>query len=188
MLSSKSRILWIKYHAYISCFFLPFALLIALTGILYLFDIKGGPSEKFEYLLSEEIDFPLEKKEAKAFIENYLTEKQNGLHLPLPSNYWEDHAIQGWWDFHGGVMLDAHDDNQLKIQVETNNLMRKLLYIHKGIAGDIFVIFGILFGISLLFSLLSGTIVALVMPKLKKNAVIFMLAGALSVLVTFFAS
>ncbi|EAT11725.1 threonine synthase [Oceanobacter sp. RED65] len=85
-------------------------------------------------------------------------------------------------------MIVWQDSNRLKIDVEQNNLMRKLLYIHKGIAGEICVIFSILFGISLLFSLLSGKVVAQEMPKLKRNTITFLLVGTVTILMIFIAS
>lgn len=188
MLSSKARISWIKWHAYVSCFFLPFALLVAITGILYLFDIKGGASESFEYKISTDQVFPLEEKSAAQFMVNYFSENGLTQHLPLPDNYFLDHDVQGWWDFHSEVVLIPLEDNQLKVVLETNDFWRQMLYIHKGLAGKIFVVFGILFGISLLFSLISGTVVALVMPKLKKNAVVFMLGGGASLVFMYFIS
>jgi len=188
MLSSKARILWIKWHAYLSCFFLPFALLISLTGLLYLFDVKGGPSQEYQYKIETELDFPLQEKQAEKFIIEYFSNKDLGRHLPLPESYFLDGDVQGWWDFHSEVVLIPHENNQLKVVVETNNLWRQLLYIHKGIAGDIFKVFAILFGISLLFSLLSGTLVALMMPKLKRNALIFILGGFMALVTAYFMS
>lgn len=188
MLSSKARILWIKWHAYLSCFFLPFALLIALTGLLYLFDVKGGAAEKFEYQIETELAFPLKENLAESFIVEHFSNEKLTRHLPLPENYYIDGDVQGWWDFHSEVVLIPLENNQLKIVVENNNLWRQLLYIHKGIAGDIFVVFAMLFGISLLFSLISGSIVALVMPKLKQNALVFMTAGFVALVVAYFMS
>ena len=188
MLSSKARILWIKWHAYLSCFFLPFALLIALTGILYLFDIKGGPSQEYQYKIATPLEFPLKEELGEQFIKEYFLNNNMSDQLPLPEHYFLDHDVQGWWDFHREIVLVPLENNQLKIIVETNGWWRQLLYIHKGIAGDLFVVFSILFGISLLFSLLSGTIVALVMPKLKRNAMVCMVAGFLALVMAYFVS
>ncbi len=188
MLSSKARILWIKWHAYLSCFFLPFALLITLTGLLYLFDIKGGASQEFEYNSETELTFPLEESLAKKYIVEYFSNEELSRHLPLPENYFLDGDVQGWWDFHDEVVLIPLKDKRLKIVVEKNSFWRQLLYIHKGIAGDIFIVFGILFGISLLFSLISGSIVALAMPKLKRNAAVFMTAGFMALVAAYLMS
>lgn len=67
MLSSKARIQWIKWHAYISCFFLPLALLFTFTGVLYLLDVKGGASSYDEYIIQTEKHFPLKEIDAEVF-------------------------------------------------------------------------------------------------------------------------
>ncbi len=180
MLSSKARIQWIKWHAYISCFFLPLALLFTFTGVLYLLDVKGGASSYDEYIIQTEKHFPLKEIDAEvfalAFIKKHNIEIING--EKLPDNYYTHDDDQGWWDFHQQITLSPlKEDSSVKVIVEYNDLWRQFVYIHKGIAGDIFYVLSILFGISLFFSLLSGSIVALVMPKLKKNASLSMLAG-----------
>lgn len=185
-ISSKSRILWIKWHAYISCFFLPFALLIALTGVLYLFEIKGGASEKFEYTIETELDFPLPKAQLEAAIKNKFSSL--GVHselFPLPVEYFEIIDMQGWWDFDHEILITDHGDGAIKVIIEENNLWRQMVFIHKGIAGKAFFVFSVLFAISLIFSLLSGTVVALVMPKMKRNASIFIGVGFLSIMLIY---
>jgi hypothetical protein len=180
MLSSKARIQWIKWHAYVSCFFLPLALLFTFTGVLYLLEIEGGPSSHDEYILQTDKKFPLKEEEAEKFAVVFI--KENNIEIingqTLPDNYYLHDGDQGWWDFHQQITFSPiQEDNSVKVIVEYNNLWRQFVYIHKGIAGDIFYVLSILFGISLFFSLLSGSIVALVMPKLKKNASLSMLAG-----------
>lgn len=188
MLTSKARILWIKWHAYLSCFFLPLALIYALTGLLFLFEIKGGAAETFEYSYS---DIVWSHEEADARNESIRLLKQGNAkqHLPLPENYFISDDWQGWYDIHQEVRLVAENaEHGAKIVIEKNNLMRQLLYIHRGIAGEIFKILGILLAISLLFSIISGAIVALAMPKLKKNATLATCFGLITLVTAYFLS
>jgi hypothetical protein len=188
MLTSKARILWIKWHAYLSCFFLPLALIYALTGLLHLVEVEGGASETFEYAYSSP-SWPDNEKDAKQALQSLLKQKDGLQHLPLPKNYFVSPVWQGWYDIHQEVSLVAEDeDHGAKVVIEKNDLMRQLMYIHKGIASNIFKLLGILLGLSLLFSIISGAIVALAMPKLKRNSSIACALGSLTVLIAYLAS
>lgn len=188
MLSSKARILWIKWHAYLSCFFLPLALIFALTGLLHLLEVKGGASEIFEFPYSS-TSWPNNEQDAKQALQSLLKHEGGLDHLPLPKNYFVSPSWQGWYDIHQEISLVAEDeDHGAKVVIEKNDLMRQLMYIHKGIAGNIFKVLGILLAISLLFSIISGAIVALAMPKLKRNSSIACALGSLVVLIAYLAS
>ena len=188
MLSSKARILWIKWHAYLSCFFLPLALIYALTGLLHLLEVKGGASETFEFPYSS-ASWPDSEQEAKQALKSLLKQQDAIHHLPLPKNYFVSPVWQGWYDIHQEVSLVAEDeDHSAKLIIEKNDLMRQLMYIHKGIAGNIFKVLGILLAMSLLFSIISGAIVALAMPKLKRNSTIACTLGCSTVLIAYFIS
>ncbi len=187
MLSSKARILWIKWHAYLSCFFLPLALLYALTGTLYLFDIKGGAAERMEYHLEGNTPWPKTEQEAKALV--HELEIKFNISIEFPKFYYDTPNMKGWYDLSGEVAFkNKHGYHPMELFIEEYNLWRQLLFIHKGIVGDLFKVLSILFGMSLLFSLLSGTIVALVMPKLKKNAIISLILGSLVLVMSYFLS
>jgi hypothetical protein len=187
MLSSKARILWIKWHAYLSCFFLPLALLYALTGTLYLFDIKGGSIEKTEYHLEANTHWPETEKEAEALL--YELNKKLNTHITRPQFYYEIPDMKGWYDLNGEVSFkNKHDNHPMELFVDEYDIWRQLVFIHKGIVGDLFKVLSILFGISLMFSLLSGTIVALVMPKLKRNAIISLVLGCAVLVWSYFIS
>ena len=192
MLKSKTRLLWIRWHAFISCFFLPFALLYALTGILYLFGIEGGPKQQKEMTFTLTTSWPEQEEEAKALALKLIPEE----FLPLPQNYYRDGDTHGWWDFHEELHMEPvestslHESESYDIEFhwQTHNLMRQLLWIHKGLAGEIFKWLGILMGVSILFSLLSGALVSLSLPSLKRQSVVYLTLGSMTLLLAFFAS
>lgn len=170
MISSKARILWIKWHAYLSCFFLPFALLYALTGLLYLFDFKGSEITLHSVFIASEEQLPEEESTALNMYESFRK-----LHPDLPSerpkNFWQDEHLVSWWHFRGEVMIKpaTNESGQagFKVVVEDYDFLKQLHFIHKGLAGWLFKLLGILMGLSLLFSIISGAVVALAMPKLR---------------------
>lgn len=182
-MNSRTRISWMKWHAYLSCVFLPFALLYATTGILYLFDIKGSAANKYETIIpltaQQVVDFPETESQARAFIQPYYS-------TGLPEHYFHIKESQGWWDFHQEVILLTPENQQTTLIIEENDIVRQLIFIHKGIAGDVFKVLGILLGFSLLFSLISGVVVALAMPKMKKPAMQFIAGGMMILLVAYF--
>lgn len=188
MLQSKTRILWIKWHAYLSCFFLPLALLYTLTGALYLLDIEGGFEASHRY----QIEWPnpetgwFDREAAKAIILNSDVIEP---HLPLPANYWQESDLHGWWGFHQYYALaPSETPGQLTLQIEEYDLWHQLVFIHKGLAGKIFWVLGLLLGCSMLISLVSGAVVALAMPKLRRNAIRVCMLGLASVIIAYFVS
>lgn len=191
MLSSKARILWIKWHAYLSCFFLPFALLYSLTGILYLLDFKG--SETVLHSVFIETDQPLPETELSA-LEIYESALKMYPQLPIerPENFWHDDHLVSWWHFQGEVLLlPTISESGLKgfqIRVEEYNFLKQLHFIHKGLAGLAFKVFGIFMGLSLLISIITGAVIALVMPKLKRWAVISSGAGMSTLIMLYVVS
>lgn len=186
MLSSKARILWIKWHAYLSCFFLPLAILYALSGLLHLLEVEESASAIYEIPYSQP-DWPDNEQDARKALLALLVQTKE--HLPIPENYFVSPDWQGWYDIHQEISLVAADkDHGAKVVIEKNGLMRQLMYIHKGIASNIFKLLGILLGLSLLFSIISGAIVALAMPKLKRNSTIACAFGSLAVLAAYLAS
>ncbi len=186
MLTSKARILWIKWHAYLSCFFLPLAILYALSGLLHLLEVEEGASAVYEIPYNQP-NWPDNEQDARQALLTLLV--QTKAHLPIPENYFVSPDWQGWYDIHQEISLVAADeDHGAKVVIEKNGLMRQLMYIHKGIASNIFKILGILLGISLLFSIISGAIVALAMPKLKKNSAIACLLGCITLITAYLLS
>ena len=181
MLSSKARILWIKLHAYLACFFLPFALLYALTGLLYLFDFQGSEITLQSVFVESKKPLPESESAALALYESFRK-----LHPQLPSerpdNFWQDDHLVSWWHFRGEVLLkpaiNEHGRAGFNVIVEDYDFLKQLHFIHKGLAGGFFKLLGILMGLSLLFSIISGAVVALAMPKLRLWSIRSAIAGS----------
>lgn len=165
MLTAKARALSIKWHAYLSCFFLPVALLYTLTGALYLLGFEGNIHEETEFELDSR-PVSEQQEDLVAWLTPVIRERAA---RAMPDIYYREGKIHGWYNMRGGVRVDIPEDIAEPANVEVNNydLWLQLVLIHKGVAGQIFVVLGILLGISLLFSLISGVLVALSIPKYK---------------------
>ena len=68
---------WMQIHTYLSLFFLPAALIYALTGVLYIFEIRQDSGAK---ILEFELESMPKNGEEQAFILHILQE--NNLKIP----------------------------------------------------------------------------------------------------------
>jgi len=182
-------------HAYFACFFIPLTIVYIITGILYLFDITGGVKQEFEYhigleesfALTEDFSltkgFSLSKKSAKSLAIKTLKENS---HPPLPEDYYPEEDLHDWYGFKQEVIVIPEiESSSVKIIVKEHDVLHQLLLIHKGHAGWIFMWLGVLFGLSLLFSLVSGVLLVFQLPKMKTQAIYITLAGFVLLIVFF---
>ena len=181
-MKAKTRLLWMKLHAYFACFFLPLTLVYITSGVLYLCDIKGGVTTTQTYTLAIE-NWPSEPEKAAEITDLALAKKQ----LPsLPTDYFADGDGHSWYGFKQEVMLQPSKDQQAaELTVKQHDFIHQMLLIHKGYAGLFFWGLGILLGASLLFSLLSGVLITLQLPQLKKYSIQWLILGTVSVITGF---
>jgi len=173
-MNAKKRLIWMKLHAYLSCFFLPITLVYIVTGMLYFFDIKGEVSKDIEYFIELPEGFPTTEQAAKKIVVKHLKENN---HLSLPEDYyWE--GVHDWYGHEQEVILAKTDKpNIVEIHIKEHDLMLQLLIIHKGFAGLFFKILSVMFGLSLAFSTISGVVITLQLPQLKKASMLSILMG-----------
>ena len=183
MLNAKVRMLWIQWHAYLSCFFLPLALLYTLTGALYLLDIKGDVANSWEFELASR---PASAEPA-ALVQWLTPALKQQADLDMPDIYYRDGEGHGWYNMRGGVHLELPDDpaESVHVHIEEYDLWLQLVLIHKGVAGKLFLVLGVMLGVSLLFSLISGALVAISMPKFRRQAWVYMGLGLFSLLLAY---
>jgi len=183
-MKAKARLLWMQLHAYIACFFLPITLMYVVTGVLYLFDIHGGLKQTYEYNVPLTAPFPKSESNAKIIVLKAL-EGKNHIQLP-PDYYLEPGGVHDWFGYKQEVIFKPSDERlQSTIIIKEHDFLHQLLLIHKGHAGKLFWVFGIGLGISLAFSLISGVVISLQLPQLKKQSLVSIVLGFV-VLVIFF--
>jgi len=177
-MKANLRLFWMKLHAYLACFFLPFTLLYLSTGVLHLFDIHGGNKNHYEYQIPLDNGWPEQELVAKELVVKLMTEHG---HLPIPDQYYTEEAMHDWYDLKKEIrFIPATMPNHAKVIINEHDLWKQLLFIHKGIAGDIFWILGVFFGLHLLISALSGVILVLKMPGLKSTSILSLSVGLIS--------
>ena len=184
MMKPKIRSLWMQWHAYLACFFLPLSLLYATTGALYLLDIKGGSKASYSYMINA--PWPDSQQEAETLVIPTLNKEK---HKSLPTDYHSKKDSLAWFGFGQDVLLSkTKDPSTLELSIDEHDFWKQLVFIHKGHAGLIFVVFGVVLGINLIFSLVSGVVLAFNLPKYKNNSILAISLGLLSIVIAFFAS
>ena len=154
---------WMKIHTYLSLFFLPFALVYAITGVGY---ICGFQQDSFANIYEIPLDSMPERGQEKAA----LLELLNTHHLKIPANQ-EVHFIKGnpaIGNLAYSASISKNSEGKPTFRVVERSLYGVLLLMHKshgtqfsllGFKLSAFDIFAIGFGFSLLLFYLSGLIV-----------------------------
>ncbi|BCZ17650.1 Integral membrane protein [Helicobacter sp. NHP19-003] len=161
-----------KFHALTSVFFLPFALLFALSGVAFLLDFNPNSGAQ---ITSWSVPLVAKDKEL-GFLLDFLKQK----HLALPSKIkprkHREALIIGTASYE--VSLSAKG-NQSVITVIHRSFLGILMQVHKGKAGKLLEIFGIVFGVFLCLFYISG----LLMGFKRKNTVSILSAFLLGTVV-----
>lgn len=150
-----------QIHIYLSLFFLPCALLFALTGIVYIFGIKQDVGLKIErYKLSKVIE---SGKEREALIE-YL--KTNGLKVPPNTNIIKSKdkgiTIGG---IHYSANIVQNSVNEYSITLKTRSLLGDMIMLHKDKGAWYFSVLSVGLGIVLFMLYISGLMMTLFANK-----------------------
>ena len=157
-----SKKFWIKLHLYLSLFFLPLALIYAITGVGYIYDIRQDAGAKI-------IKIPLESMPKKGEEQELMLKILHENHLEIP----RDTSIKmfrgnvNMGNVYYGATILKERDGAVNMQVTKRNLYGVLLLMHKSkgskfkIGDFAFSFFDFLamgFGVSLLLFYLSGLI------------------------------
>lgn len=182
-MSPKFRMLWMQLHAYTACFFLAAAVLYAISGGLYLVGFEGEVSAEYEYVLDLENGWPEDQHLARDIAIEEMA--QRGHFEKIPPDYYLWEGMHDWYGFKREVLMVPEEDGSISLHIHEHDFWKQLLLIHKGFAGPFLKVFSILWGFSLIFSQISGVILALNIPKIKRNSLICVGLG-FAVLVAWF--
>lgn len=170
------RKLLITIHMYLSAFFAPAVLLVAVSGGLYLVGIKGNVEQEVVYRTSDvKIDSDstslkqdVESLLARAGIDSYSFEyvKVKGTTLytrPTSANHYIINLSPG-----GLEIIDAQP-----------SLQSRLVELHKGHGPTAFKTFQKAFAVGLIFIILSGLWLGIAAARLRRSTLLTTAAGAL---------
>jgi len=169
-----NRKLFLNIHLYLAAFFLPFLLLMPITGVSYLLGEKGAKVSRVEFSTNEVP--PQDKTQQKEWIKNQFENnnidfdweyiKPNGNDLILrPSS--KDHYI---------VSVQADKTDFIKIEP---NLLLKLIELHKGHGPALFKSLEISAGIGLILLTISGIFLSFYSRSLRKKFLLPLIIGSI---------
>ncbi len=169
-----NRKLYLNIHLYLAAFFLPFLLLMPITGVSYLLGEKGSKISSVEFIVDELP--PIEKNQQNDWIKNQFKNnninfeweyiKVNGKDLILrPSSV--DHYI---------VSVQENRSEFIKIQP---NFLLKMIELHKGHGPSLFKSLEIGAGIGLIFLTISGIILSFYSRSLRKKFLLPLIIGSI---------
>ncbi|WP_370979945.1 hypothetical protein [Agaribacterium sp. ZY112] len=182
---SKTRLLWMHLHSYIACFFLPIALLYLATGLVYMLGYEGEESELLHQPFTlENKTWPIDEAKVKAELEPFIKENKLG---PFPTDFYnEEGKWLSWYSYKGAITLfPTEDPGEYTLEVIEHDFWKSLLLIHKSYAGPFFWYLSFAFGLSLLFSLTSGLIIAIASKKFRSNSLISLVIGCATLLLAY---
>lgn len=157
-----SKKFWIKLHLYLSLFFLPLAIIYALTGVGYIYDIRQDAGAKITKI---PLDSMPKKGEEQGLMLALL--KEHNLEIPSDISIRIARGNVSMGNVYYGATILKERDGGVVMQVTKRNLYGVLLLMHKSkgskfkIGDFAFSWFDFLamgFGVSLLLFYLSGLI------------------------------
>lgn len=161
-----------QIHIYISLFFLPLALLYALTGMAYIlgFDQDSGLKEN-----TYNVNFEIQEGKEKELVTNFL--KENNIKLP------KDEIMEAKdGDFVLGsaaYSVELHqNEGKFVLITKERSFLGNMIMLHKNKVAWYFSVLGIAFGLTLLVLYLSGIMITLVaIKKDRRNQILTILVG-----------
>lgn len=157
-------------HFYLSSFFTPFLLLIAITGTSYLFGNKGSLKST---LIQENISLQSETKKEQvstllkkldpSYSYEYLKDRKTSIQTRPTTR-----------DYYNFKQTSPETFSLYKVEP---NLLSRVIEVHKGHGPKLLKYFQEALGVSLIFIVLSGLIMSLQMKNRKKSAIVSMGIG-----------
>lgn len=153
---------WIKLHTYLSLFFLPLALIYAITGVGYIYEIRQNSG-------AEIVKIPLESMPKKGGEKELILKllEENSLEIPKDTSIKMFRGNPSMGNVYYGASIIKERNGEIILQVTKRNIYGVLLLMHKSngskfeVGGFKFHFFDFLamgFGASLLLFYLSGLI------------------------------
>lgn len=173
-----SRMLLMKVHALLAAFILPAALMFVVTGSLYTWGVKGSYTNDVNQI---RLSVPLQAdvgelaKLAQQELDKLKTKYPEG--EPKLKVY-GSHYLLEWTGSSKDVILEPTDKPLIaKLTVKQTSWYRNLVQLHKAKGGAAFKVYAVLLAISIGTLIVSGFVMALQTPKLRRLTLITSLVG-----------
>ena len=177
-----NRKLFITIHMYLSAFFAPAVLLVAISGGLYLLGIKGQVEQETIYssdttidVASSSLDADVTALLAKAGAGSYSYEyvKVNGSKLYTRPTSSDHYIIQT-------------SKEGVDVIYARPSLQSRMIELHKGHGPSAFKTFQKIFALGLIFIMLSGLWLGISAARLRKSTLLTAAAGTVAFVILLF--
>lgn len=181
-----NRLLIIKIHAVLACFFMPLAILYFISGALYSFDIKGH-IDKQVYSIVLNHPFTPDLAQLTETIKSALTERHQ---LPPKGNpiitKKQNSYEFRWGDLKRLVILHpTNDPLEAELIVRQRSPLTQVMRLHRADAGKLLRLLSLCMVISLIVILASGVYLAVGIPRLRRPVLVALAAGFVMLLPIF---
>ena len=176
---------WMKIHLYVSIFFLPVAMIYAVTGGTEICGYHGSSRElTLEVPLIEPLQDDIDSQQS--FVAEQLV--KNG--LPIPRGNPQIRRGQFVWGRPTGrnVILMTQSSYIARIRVEMPDFYNQLANLHEARGGIAFNTLGVVFAIAMIVIYISGILICWKAVKLRRAIVISFLIGLAATAVAIFFS
>ncbi len=173
-----------KVHALLAAFILPIALMFLVTGALYTWGVKGDyANEKYDVRLEESLQADV------TALHSLAVSELNRLGISQPEGSYRlktygEHFLLEWTGSSKDIILEPSANEQTaKLTVKHTSWYRNLVQLHKAKGGNAFKVYAAVFASALALLLVSGFMLALQVPLLKKATLTSTAIGILTFLV-----
>lgn len=156
------RPLLIKIHLVLASLFMPFLLLMPLTGVCYLLGFKGSEIKTEVFRLTAAI--PDQPEERKTFFQ----EQFRAQNLDYSFQEIKENATEIFFRPTSRVYYSVTKGPELIFSKVEPDLLRRLIEIHKGHGPQLMRYFEMAFGLALILTTLSGLWLSLTVPAYRK--------------------
>jgi hypothetical protein len=180
------RMLLIKIHAFLACFFIPMAALVFVSGAMYSLGVKGH-IDKQVYTLPLDHPFSPDLAALSALARLELDQR----HLVPPGGDTTVREKKGAYEFRWGdlhrlvVIKPTNNPQEVELTYRERSPLAQVMRVHRAEAGSAVKIITVSMAAALLVILTSGVWLAVGIPKLRRNALFALAAGVIALIPVF---
>ncbi|MEZ5502060.1 MAG: hypothetical protein R3E50_05155 [Halioglobus sp.] len=180
------RMLVIKIHAFLACFFIPMATLYFVSGALYTFDVKGS-IDKQVFTLALDRPFAPDLAQLSDVATTALRQRDLALPSGDPSISKKKGAyVYRWGDLKYLVELKpGKDPLAVELTYRQRSPLAQVMRVHRAEAGSLIKGLSLSMAVALLTILATGVYLAVGLPKLRRPALLALGAGVIALLPVF---
>jgi hypothetical protein len=177
---------WMKIHLYVSIFFMPVAMIFAVTGGLEIFGFHGSSREQtIEVSLTQPIPDDIDAQQS------FVAEQLKKNNLPVPRGRAQSIRGQFFWGRPTGrniIMRIAQARNVAQIRIEIPSFYNRLALLHEARGGAAFNCLAVGFAIAMIVIYVSGIMICWKAVKMRRAILLSLFVGLIVTAIAVFTS